>query len=199
MDTGDLFRRTGTALVVAGAALGVIAILGYRDDQIFKGSAQWYLYAVPLVPVLVLLNFLPGLHERQKKHIDWKGRWGSVATLAGSIGVIGALIAGALRPERTDLINALFFAGGLVLLVGTGFLASCMYTAHVFPRGGGILLAVGWFGFWIAPAVASSPLFFVPALCLLGAGWTWLSHAIAFERPRILSEAEMAAEAFDRR
>ena len=199
MDTGTLFRRTGAALVVAGAGVGLIAVLGYLDDRLLDESTRWYLFAAPLVPILVLLNFLPGLHERQQKHIDWKGQMGSICTLVGSIGVITALISGTLQPDRTMVITALFFIGGLVLLTGTGFLAACMYTAHVFPRGGGILLALGWFGFWLAPAVANSPLFFVPSLCLLGAAWTWLSHAVAFERPRILSEKEVVAEAFDRR
>ena len=177
----------------------VIALLGVLDDRLVDDSSRWYLYAAPLVPILVLLNFLPGLHERQKKHIDWKGRSGAVFTLAGSIIIISALIAGGLQPDRAAVIDGLFFVGGLVVLIGSGFFAACMYTAHVFPRGGGVLLAVGWFGFWIAPAVASSPLFFVPSLCLLGAGWTWLSHAVAFERPRVLSENEMATEAYDRR
>lgn len=199
METSDLFKRTGAALVIAGGAVTMIAVLGILDDRLIEDSSRWYLYAAPLAPILVLLNFLPGLHERQKKHIDWKGRSGSVFTLAGSTVVIAALIAGALQPQAAALTDGLFFVGGLVLLIGSGFFAACMYTAHVFPRGGGVLLAVGWFGFWIAPAVSNSPLFFVPALCLLGAGWMWLSHAVAFERPRILSEAEMVHEAFDRR
>lgn len=199
METGELFRRTGSALVVAGAAVALIAGLGFVDVEILEESTRWYLYAAPLAPILVLLNFLPGLHEKQRKHIDWKGRTGSILTLSGSIGVITALITGILEPEKTAVVDALFFVGGLVLLCGSGLLAACMYTAHVFPRGGGILLTVGWFGFWMAPAVASSPLFFVPSLCLLGAGWTWLSHAVAFERPRVLTESEMVSEAFDRR
>ena len=199
MENGALVRRTGAALVVAGAAVTLIAVLGYLDDGILKESTRWYLYAAPLVPILVLLNFLPGLHERQKKHIDWKGRTGSVLTLSGSIGVITALLTGILQPERTTVVDALFFVGGMILLIGSGLLAACMYSAHVFPRGGGILLLVGWFGFWMAPAVGSTPLFFVPSLCLLGAGWTWLSHAVAFERPYVLSEDEMVREAFDRR
>jgi len=198
--TGALIKLTGRALVASGAILALAAVFAWSDQGFAEDPAtRWYLITAPLPPLLLLLNWLPSLHENQRKHIDWKGRYGSIGTLAGSIVVIGALIAAALGPEGSMMRDGMFYAGGLALLTGTALLAMCAWGAHVFPRGGGVLLAVGWVGFWTSPMVASPPLFFIPALCLFGAGWTWLAHALAFERPRVLTEAEMIEQAYERR
>jgi hypothetical protein len=181
----------------SGVLLVIATLLeSISDSDLFTGALDGTLAIIlPLPPLLLLLIALPKIaHANQGTSASGGlGGIGFVLTVTGLLVVLSAFLVVALFPDESRVAQVSYLAGGALLLIGTLFFAVATRRAGVFPRGGGLLLVLGWVGYWVSPAIDSPPLFFVPALCLFGAAWIWLGYMLVTERPAILSNAEVTA------
>lgn len=181
---------SGVLLVIATLSESI------SDSDLFIGALDETLAIVlPLPPLLLLLIALPKIaHGNQGRSASGGlGGIGFVLTVTGLLVVLSAFFVVALFPDESRVAQVSYLAGGALLLTGTLFFAVATRRAGVFPRGGGFLLLLGWVGYWVSPAIDNPPLFFVPALSLLGAAWIWLGYMLVTDRPAVLSHAEVTA------
>lgn len=178
------------ALLIVAAALGWFAETETARE--LDLDLERFVAVLPLPPLLLLLTSLPNVHSRSSSATGGLGAIGFVLTVIGLLLVIGAFVLSSFLPEERQTNTLYYYLGGVPLLVGSFMFATAAWRLGAFPRGGALLLILGWLGFWVAPVVQQPPIFFVPALCLFGSGWIWLGYYLATERgPSVLTEEQL--------